>query len=407
MRAVRSVVGCLLAGAVLAGCAGSQGPADASGPAPSRTAPTATAAPSGPRPASTTTPPSIGKPISKPRPGATSRPHPPKTAAGVPLAAGNPRGGATVPAEARAADTSHPARTVGDGTPSGCTSAAVVAAVAAGGVITFDCGPAPVVITMTATAKVRNAVPRIVLDGGGKVTLSGGGTRRILSMDTCDQAQGWTTSHCQDQAEPELTVQNLTFADGNSTGNTAEGGGGGAVLVRGGRFKAVNTRFTGNRCDPTGPDLGGAAIRVLDQYHGLPVYITDSTFTGGSCSNGGALSSIGVSWVVLNTVMTGNSAVGSGANPARGGTPGGGSGGAIYTDGNRYTVRVEGSDISHNDAKEGGGALFYVSNDRTGTLSIASSTLRANPSHGFSTAGYPGIFFLGSGKPAVSGSTLS
>jgi hypothetical protein len=258
---------------------------------------------------------------------------------------------------------------------------------------------------------VRNASARVVLDGGGLVTLSGGGRRRILSMDTCDQVQGWTTSHCQDQSTPELTVQNLTFADGNSTGDRAEGGGGGAILVRGGRFKAVNDRFVRNRCDSSGPDLGGAAIRVLDQYHGLPVYVTGSTFggapgLGGTCSNGGALSSIGVSWVVLNSVISYNSAVGVGANPARGGTPGGGSGGAVYTDGNRYTVRVEGSLVAHNDAKEGGGAFFFVSNDRTGTLTVRRSTLHANPSHGFSTAGYPGVFYIGAGKPDVSDSTL-
>ena len=180
-------------------------------------------------------------------------------------AAGNPNGKAAVPAEARAVDTSRPTRVIGNGTPASCTSEAVVAAVAAGGIITFYCGPAPVTITMTATAKIRNANgPRIVLDGGGKVTLSGGGKRRILYMNTCDQAQGWTTSHCQDQDHPQLTVQNLTFADGNSTGETAEGGGGGAIFVRGGRFKVVNSRFVRNRCDRTGPDLGGAAIRVLE-----------------------------------------------------------------------------------------------------------------------------------------------
>ena len=118
---------------------------------------------------------------------------------------------------------------------------------------------------MTATAKVVNARPKIVLDGGGRVTLSGDGKRRILYLNTCDKAQGWTTSHCQDQETPQLTVQNLSFVDGDSTGETAEGGGGGAIFVRGGRFKVVNSRFLRNRCDPTGPDLGGAALRVLSQ----------------------------------------------------------------------------------------------------------------------------------------------
>ena len=45
-------------------------------------------------------------------------------------------------------------------------------------------------IAMTQTAKIVNAHPRTVLDGGGKVTLSGGGQRRILYQNTCDQKQG-------------------------------------------------------------------------------------------------------------------------------------------------------------------------------------------------------------------------
>ena len=330
------------------------------------------------------------------------------------FSAGNPNGHAAIPADAQPVDTSHPDHVVGNGTPGSCTSAALVTAVAAGGVITFSCGPGPVTITMSATAKVRNTVTRVVLDGGGKVTLSGGGARRILYLNTCDQAQVWTTSHCQNQQYPQLTVQNLTFADGNSTGQGTSSAdtGGGAVFDRGGRLKIVNSRFVGNRCDSTGPDLGGAAVRAFEQWQNEPVYVVGSTFggapgAGGVCSNGGALSSIGVSWSVLNCVMTYNSAIGHGANPARGGTPGGGSGGAIYTDGDTYTVTVQGSIIEHNTANEGGGALFYVSNDRTGTLTIHDSTLSDNLSKGFWTDGFPGIFFLGAGKPAVSGSSLS
>jgi hypothetical protein len=300
---------------------------------------------------------------------------------------------------------------IGTGTPAGCTSPAVVAAVAAGGIITFNCGPKPVTITMTATARVRNTSPRVVLDGGGKVVLSGGGVRRILYQNTCDASLVWTTSHCNDQPTPRLTVQNLTFADGNSTGEHTEGGGGGAIFVRGGRFTVVNSRFVRNRCDRTGPDLGGAAIRVLDQGGDLPVYVSSSTFggapgQGGVCSNGGALSSIGVSWVVLNSVMSFNTAVGNGANPADPGTPGGGSGGAIYLDGNRFTITIAGTLIADNHANEGGGAVFFVSNDRTGTMAIDGSTLQRNPSAGFETAGLPGIFFLGARRPTITGSTL-
>ncbi|WP_436536711.1 hypothetical protein [Actinoplanes sp. HUAS TT8] len=320
---------------------------------------------------------------------------------------GNAAGKATVPSAAKPVKTGKPDRTVGTGTPASCTSAAVVKAVAAGGIITFDCGPAPVTITMTATAKVKNAHTTLVLDGGNKVTLSGGGKRRILYMNTCDQAQGWTTSHCQDQDTPRLTVQNMAFTGGNSTGEATEGGGGGAIFVRGGHLKVVNARFTDNKCERTGPDLGGAAIRVLDQGGDTPVYVVGSTFTGGVCSNGSALSSIGVSWTVLNSYFSGNSAVGKGANPARSGTPGGGSGGAIYNDGNKMTLTVDGTIIEGNKAVEGGGAIFFVSNDRTGTVVIRNSKLRKNPSAGFETAGLPGIFYLGAGNPKVSGSSLS
>jgi hypothetical protein len=321
--------------------------------------------------------------------------------------AGNPDGRALVPAAARAVDTSHPTRVIGNGTAASCTSRAVVAAVKAGGVIKFSCGPRPVTILMRATAKVRNTSAQVVLDGGGKVTLSGGGVRRILYMDTCDPAQVWTTSHCQNQAHPVLIVQNLTFTGGNSTGQRYDGGGGGAIFDRGGQLKVVGSRFVGNRCDRTGPDLGGAAIRALSQYRGRPVYINRSTFRDGVCSNGGALSSIGVSWVVLNSVMRYNRAVGWGANPASHGAPGGGSGGAIYTDGDRYKVTVAGTIISFNYAREGGGAIFFVSNDRTGTLRIEHSRLHRNRSAGFETPGYPGIYFLGRGHPIVTSSTLN
>lgn len=326
--------------------------------------------------------------------------------------AGNPDGHAPVPAKARRVDTSRPTRVVGRGNPASCTSAAVVRAVARGGLITFSCGSRPVTITLTQTAKVRNDRRDVtVIDGGGKVTLSGGGQRRVLYMNTCDPAQGITSSHCQDQSRPRLTLQNLTIVRGDSTGLHEEGGGGGAVFVRGGQLRVVNSRFFRNRCDPTGPDLGGAAIRVLDQFRDRPVYVVHSTFGGakgygGACSNGGALSSIGVSWVVLNSVISHNRATGRGANPSRPNSPGGGSGAGIYTDGNLFTVTLEGTRMDHNHANEGGGAIFFVSNDHSGTLTIDHSVLRSNPSDGFETSGYPGIFFIGAGRPHVTNSVL-
>jgi hypothetical protein len=306
-------------------------------------------------------------------------------------------------------NTSHPDSVIGRGTPRSCTSAAVVRAVARGGVIRFNCGRKPVTITMTATAKVVNTSHRVVLDGGGLVTLSGGGRHQILYMNTCDKNQVFTTSDCWEQEWPQLVVQNMTFVHGYSGVHQSANGpyGGGAIYAEGGQLRVVNSRFLGDACYKSGPDLGGAAIRAIGMFRGRPVYINRDTFRGGRCSNGSALSSIDASWNVINSVMINNDAIGWGANPAAPGTPGGGSGGAIYTDGNNYNVAITGTVIRDNSAREGGGAIFFVVDNNHGSLTIKDSTLRHNPSGEFFTAGYPGIFFHSSGHPIVIHSRIS
>ena len=298
-------------------------------------------------------------------------------------AAGNPDGDSPIPAEAGTEDVTNPDTIVGDGTAESCTCDAVVDAVAKGGKITFDCGPDPITIIMDKTAKVFNDANRdVIIDGGGLVTLSGNVTNRILYMNTCDPDQVWTTDHCQDQDHPRLTVQNITFADGNSI-NETEYYGGGAIWVRGGRFKAVNCRFFNNVCASTGPDVGGGAIRVFSQYNNLPVYIVNSTFGGmqgygNTGSNGGALSSIGVSWTIINSLLSYNKAIGNGGNPAQSGTPGGGSGGAIYNDGNTMTLTILGSLIEQNEVIAYGSSIFFVSNDHSGNIRIDNSVISNN-----------------------------
>jgi hypothetical protein len=296
--------------------------------------------------------------------------------------AGNPSGSYAVPADAGAEDVSSPDHVVGTGTAASCTADAFIQAVAQGGKITFNCGTDAVTITLSRPAKVFNNKPDVVIDGGGLVTLSGGGNSRILYMNTCDQNQVWTTSHCQDQAQPRLTVQNLTFIDANSM-NEATYDGGGAIWVRGGRFKVVNSRFFNNVCASLGPDVGGAAIRVFSQYQGLPVFVTHSTFGGATGygntgANGGAISSIGVSWSIYNSLFSYNKAIGNGGNPAQSGTPGGGSGGAIYNDGNTMTLALYGTLIEHNEVNAYGSAIFFVTNDHTGNLHIQDSVIRNN-----------------------------
>jgi len=295
---------------------------------------------------------------------------------------------------------------VGTGTPASCTGDAFVAAVAKGGVITFNCGPDPVTIVLTSTAKVfNNTAPKLVIDGGNKITLSGGGTTRILYMATCDKAQVYPpgSGDCNTNPGVQLVVQNITFIDGSAKGipdGNNNSGGGGAIHAQGGSLKVVNARFFNNVCDELGSDVGGGAIRKLDYLvaPGLgpsrPVWVVNSTFggkpgLGNSCANGGALSSIGVSWNILNSVLSESTAVGHGANDGQGGN-----GGAIYNDGNEIVLNVGGSLIENNKANEGGSAVFFVSNNKTGSITIKNSITRNNPRGTFETPNLPGFYVI-------------
>lgn len=297
--------------------------------------------------------------------------------------AGYADGDYPIPAEAGLADVSNPDHVIGDGTLSSCTGQLVVDAIARGGKIVFDCGPDPITIILPETARIFNdASDEVVIDGGGLVTLSGDGRRRILYMNTCDQDLTWTTPHCQNQDHPRVTVQNITFANGNAI-NETEYTGGGAIWARGGRLKIVNSRFFNNACATTGPDVGGGAVRAFDQYEDQPLYVVNSTFGGAegygnSGSNGGGVSSIGVSWTIINSLFSYNEAVGNGGNPAQPNTPGGGSGGAIYNDGNEMRLEVLGSLVENNDVVQHGAAIFFVSNNRTGSVLIDRSIIRNN-----------------------------
>ena len=73
-----------------------------------------------------------------------------------------------------------------------------------------------------------------------------------------------------------------------------------------------------------------------------------------------------------------NRAIGNGGNPAQSGTPGGGSGGAIYNDGNTMTLALYGTLIENNQVNTHGSAIFFITNDHTGTLRIEDSVIRQN-----------------------------
>jgi hypothetical protein len=161
-----------------------------------------------------------------------------------------------VPAEAGPESTTG-ATVVGDGTAASCTAAAFETAVQKGGV-TFNCGPDPVTITLDHQIKLlNNAGPdglgHRVIDGGSKVTLSGGDTTRLLYQDACDQSLGQVAGDCTNSPNPSLVIQNLALANAVDSDTV----GGGAVYVRGGRLKVFFSSFCNNADAEDGAERAG------------------------------------------------------------------------------------------------------------------------------------------------------
>jgi hypothetical protein len=283
-----------------------------------------------------------------------------------------------IPSSALPADSSTPTTVIGNGTPESCTSQAFVDAVWNGGIITFDCGDEPITLELEATAEVNNkGAHEIVIDGGSRVTLSGGGTHRILYQNVCLERLGWATSDCWGQDFPRLTLQNLTLINGF----TDDKDGGGAVHVAGGRFKIVNTRFFHNTATYAGPDEGGGAVRVT-QVQAEPVYIINSTFggagdLGNSAANGGGLSGLFADFDIYNSTFVNNHTTSCCGKPTTSGS-GGGSGGAIYMDGMKLRLSLHNVDLADNSCQAHGSAVFFVSNEHDGTLTITDSLFRNN-----------------------------
>jgi hypothetical protein len=282
-------------------------------------------------------------------------------------------------------DTSSPDRTVGTGTPESCNEAALEEALASGGIIVFDCGDAPHTLTVTSEKEVTQDT---VIDGGGTITLSGGGTSRILAVHSSFERE-----------TPSLTVQRLSFTDGVRTGS-GEGteNGGGAIYRLGGTLTVIDCTFTGNRCPPEGQDVAGGAVYSIGV--GLTT-IVGSVFTGNSCSNGGAVGNLHNHLTLVNSTVTGNSATGTGGNPGNGGN-----GGGIYIDGVGQTVILCGSTVSANSGNAYGGGIFRVSNDGTGSMSIDRCTFDGNaiPDRSPSMAG--GLYLQGM-VITMTGTTIS
>lgn len=291
---------------------------------------------------------------------------------------------------AKAVDTTTPKTVVGDGTAASCTEAALRAAVAGGGIVTFACGDGPVTITVSAEIAVAKDT---TLDGGGKVTLSGGGTSRILHVTSA-----WNV------ATPLLTVQHLAFTRGftsdvPNTKSTAKGGG--AIFQDGGSLTVIDCVFSRNRCAATGQDVSGGAIN--GQGIGTLI-VVGSTFTDNAGSNGGAVGTQAENVTVVNSTFANNSATGTEGNPGNGGN-----GGGLTYDGAHVSLTLCGDSFTGNHANAAGGAVFRVGYDSQGgarsIVNIDRSTFDGNSVD--ASSGNAAGLYLENVTLTLSGSTIS
>jgi parallel beta-helix repeat protein len=282
-------------------------------------------------------------------------------------------------------DVSSPTTVVGDGTPAGCTAAALQQAASGGGTIVFRCGSAPVTITV---ASQITFTKETVLDGGGLVTLSGGQTSRILYLDS-----GYDTP------TPRLVVQRLTFRDGKSPAVGADTAQGGAAIYRdGGSLTVLDSVFENNRAPATGQDVAGGAIYG---FGGGDTIVAGSTFTNNAASDGGAIGSLNGDLTVINSSFTDNAATGTGGNPGDGGC-----GGALYMDGGGEATSLCGVTIQHNSAGAIGGGVFRVSNDSSGSLAMDRSIVDDNRVTAAGSGNAGGLYLQGLAL-TITASTIS
>jgi hypothetical protein len=248
------------------------------------------------------------------------------------------------------ADISKPTTVVGtgDGT---CTEALLAAAVASGGIITFDCGANGATIPITTPKTVAKDT---VIDGGGNVTLSAGGTTRIFITS----------------GDVSFTVQKLTLTGAHVSGGASDAlsdKNSGAAIYRqsNGKLTVVDSTFKDNHAsDQGGSDVGGGAIYSW----GGDTVIVGSTFDGNSGAAGGAIGNLRSNLTIVNSTLVNNKAVSS-------------NGGAVALDGQNMdhgkVFTLCGVIAKNNFAAIEGGAIYRYGYPGESTV-IDSSTFDGN-----------------------------
>jgi hypothetical protein len=224
---------------------------------------------------------------------------------------------------ALAASVAHISGVVGNGSPASCTDAALATAVAGGGTISFNCGPAPHTILVSTSVITQTTT----VDGGGKITLDGENLRQIFYVYdggnltvrniTLFAADGFAGGAIYN--EDIVTLQLVTVENSSTSGN------GGAIFNNGGVVTISDSTFINNSGVHGGAIYNdGGTVSVarsllmgnVAQTHGGGIYnasgqvsVTNSTFAGNFADTGGGLyNDVSAQAVLLNVTMNINRA---------------------------------------------------------------------------------------------------
>ncbi|HLY28125.1 MAG TPA: choice-of-anchor Q domain-containing protein [Aggregatilineales bacterium] len=219
--------------------------------------------------------------------------------------------------------------TVGNGSASSCTEAALRSAVASGGPITFNCGNnATIALTQALTITADTD-----LDGKGKVTLDGQGNTRLVHVST----------------GVKFSTEKIALINGSA--KSSDGAGNGAGLWN----EGGDVTLTDTTIDAGSADHDGAAIYNQD---GTLMLMRTTLSNGQAKGDGGAL------YVEKGTVTLGNVTVSG--NVATG------NGGGLFNAGG--AVKVINVTFYKNEAS-GDGRDVYESDGQI----MLSNTIIANP----------------------------
>lgn len=260
---------------------------------------------------------------------------------------------------------------LGNGSPGSVTTAALQAALDAGGAIRLDIGSST--LALSQTLRITRAT---VLDVNG-ATLSGSGARRVLLVEN----PGNQTYR--------FDLLNARIIGGHTPAQS----GAGLYKPTGGPWQAVTIRvydsvFQDNHAVQVAQDDGGGGLYVVGAAE---LSLVRTRVSGNSGANGGGVYSLGSRLVNLfDSELSGNRATGSGGNPGNGGN-----GGGLGVDGAQRHINLCRSRLIDNDANAYGGGLFTVAYDQESFVRLRDTLVEGNRSLGASNSHTAGVYLQG------------